>query len=123
MIYACFRFGVRLLALIVLGRRLCIEGMSNIPRGGLVACRVPTDLLIVCGVSNWGAYGLAAGIRLLRGTPPAPDLFDPERERDLLRVMVERGPLVDGTSGQPTITVDGLSFERYIEPLIKMGQL
>ena len=36
MIYACFRFGVRLLALIVLGRRLCIEGMSNIPRGGPV---------------------------------------------------------------------------------------
>ena len=95
----------------------------NIPRGGLVACRVPTDLLIVCGVSNWGAYGLAAGIRLLRGTPPAPDLFDPERERDLLRVMVERGPLVDGTSGEPTITVDGLSFERYTEPLIKLGQL
>jgi D-glutamate cyclase len=95
----------------------------NIPRGGLVACRVPTDLLIVCGVSNWGAYGLAAGIRLLRGARPDPDLFDPERERALLRVMVERGPLVDGTSGRPTITVDGLSFERYIKPLIKMGQL
>jgi len=36
MIYACFRFGVRLLALIVLGKRLRIEGMSNIPRGGPV---------------------------------------------------------------------------------------
>src|SRR5262249_41806717 len=35
----------------------------NIPGGGLVACRVPTDRLIVCGVSNWGAYGLAAGVR------------------------------------------------------------
>ena len=27
----------------------------NIPHSGLVACRVPTDHLIVCGVSNWGA--------------------------------------------------------------------
>src|SRR5437870_12392125 len=36
MIYACFRFGVRLLALIVLGRRLHIDGMSNIPRSGPV---------------------------------------------------------------------------------------
>ena len=35
----------------------------NIPRGGLVACRVPADHLIVCGISNWGAYGLAAGVR------------------------------------------------------------
>jgi hypothetical protein len=41
----------------------------NIPRGGLVACRVPVDHLIVCGVSNWGAYGLAAGVLLLRGQP------------------------------------------------------
>jgi len=36
MIYACFRFGVRLVALIVLGRRLRIDGMSNVPRSGPV---------------------------------------------------------------------------------------
>jgi len=95
----------------------------NIPRGGLVACRVPTDYLIVCGVSNWGAYGLAAGVRLLRGAPPDPELFDPARERELLRIMVERGPLVDGTSGQATVTVDGLSFERYVEPLVQIGKM
>src|SRR5262249_10800728 len=39
----------------------------NVPNGGLIACRVPTDHLIVAGVSNWGAYALAAGVRLLRG--------------------------------------------------------
>jgi hypothetical protein len=89
----------------------------NISRGGLVACRVPTDYLIVCGVSNWGAYGLAAGARWLRGIKPDPELFNSARERDLLRVMVEEGPLVDGVSGQRSITVDGLSFERYAEPL------
>src|SRR5262249_23232795 len=63
----------------------------NIPNGGLVACRVPTDYLIVCGVSNWGAYGLAAGVHHLRGAPVDSDLFDTERERELLRMMVERG--------------------------------
>ena len=36
----------------------------NIPNGELIACRVPTDHLIVCGVSNWGAYALAAGVAL-----------------------------------------------------------
>jgi hypothetical protein len=95
----------------------------NIPRGGLVACRVPTDLLIVCGVSNWGAYALAAGVLRLRGVRPGPDLFNAERQREILRVMVERGPLVDGVTGKPTVTVDGLSFERYIEPLNRLAAL
>jgi hypothetical protein len=95
----------------------------NVPGGGLVACRVPADYLIVCGVSNWGAYGLAAGVRRLRGAAPDPQLFDVGRERELLRVMVERGALVDGLSGKPELTVDGLAFERYAEPLRRLGEL
>ena len=95
----------------------------NIPRGGLVACRVPTDYLIVCGVSNWGAYGLATGVRLLRGAPHDTDLFDLERERRLLQLMVGQGPLVDGLSGKQLAGVDGLSFERYAEPLRRIGEL
>ena len=46
---------------------------------------MPTDHLIVCGVSNWGAYGLAAGVRLLREQPLDSDLFDTERERQIAR--------------------------------------
>lgn len=95
----------------------------NIPGGGLVACRVPVDHLIVCGVSNWGAYGLGAGVRLLRGQPPDPDLFDPIREEDLLRLMVRRGPLVDGVTGQESVSVDGLTFDHYAEPLCRLGEL
>jgi len=85
----------------------------NIPRGGLVACRVPTDHLIVCGISNWGAYGLAAGVRRLRGAGPDLDLFDEGRELELLRLMVEQGPLVDGVKGQRVATVDGLEWGQY----------
>jgi hypothetical protein len=88
----------------------------NIPNGAVIACRVPTDYLIVAGVSNWGAYGLAAGVSLLKTGRIDPDLFDPERERELLKIMVEHGPLVDGVTGKPTISVDGLDFDRYIEP-------
>jgi hypothetical protein len=95
----------------------------NIPRGGLIACRVPTDHLIVAGVSNWGAYALAAGVAVLRGQRLPAALFDSERERELLRVMVEEGPLVDGKSGRPTVAVDGLSFDEYAEPLRGIGEL
>jgi hypothetical protein len=95
----------------------------NVPGGGLVACRVPTDHLIVCGLSNWGAYGLAAGVALVRGAKLHPDLFDPDRERELLSVMVARGPLVDGVTGRRSVSVDGLAFERYAEPLRRLMSL
>jgi hypothetical protein len=95
----------------------------NVAGGAQIACRVPVDHLIVCGISNWGAYALGAGIRLLLGHAPAEDLFDPNRERDLLRIMVEGGPLVDGVLAVPSITVDGLSFERYAEPLERLREL
>lgn len=94
----------------------------NIPGGGLVACRVPTDHLIVCGISNWGAYGLAAGVQLLRGVKSS-DVFDPAHERALLERMVELGPLVDGVTKRPTATVDGIAFDRYAEPLRQLGKL
>ena len=89
----------------------------NIKGGDLVACRVPADHLIVAGVSNWGAYALAAGIHHLRGVEPDVELFDPRREEEILRVMVEKGPLVDGVTGMQTVTVDGLAFARYAEVL------
>lgn len=97
--------------------------VKNIPNGDLIHCRVPTDHLIVAGVSNWGAYALAAGVFVLRGVKPPPDLFDPDREREILEVMVREGPLVDGVTGQQTATVDGLTWEEYVKPLIRIGEL
>jgi hypothetical protein len=97
--------------------------VKNIPNGDLIHCRVATDHLIVAGVSNWGAYGLAAGVALLRGRELPAELFDPDREREILQVMVERGPLVDGVTGQQTATVDGLTWEQYIQPLVEIGKI
>jgi hypothetical protein len=94
---------------------------NNIRGGGRIACRVPTDHLIVAGTSNWGAYGLAAGAWQLRGQSPPVELFHAERERELLHTMVQRGPLVDGVTGQQTVTVDGLPFEQYVKPLTELA--
>lgn len=95
----------------------------NIRSGDRIACRVATDHLIVAGVSNWGAYGLAAGVRLFRGVPNDPDLFDPTREESLLRHMVENGPLVDGVTARREATVDGLDFDRYSQALTRIGAI
>lgn len=95
----------------------------NIPNGGLVACRVPTNHLIVAGISNWGAYGLAAGVYRLRDAKPDPGLVDARRERKLLQIMVEGGPLVDGVLGKPSMSVDGLDFDDYSKPLQQLKSL
>lgn len=95
----------------------------NTPHGNEIACRVPTDHLIVAGVSNWGAYALAAGIYLLRGVKPPAELFDPDRERAILEVMVREGPLVDGVTGKQEATVDGLTWDEYIKPLVEIGRI
>lgn len=95
----------------------------NIPQGGLVACRVPTKHLIVCGISNWGAYGLAAGVWHRRGRPLHPLLADPENELKILKVMVEHGPLVDGVTGKPALTVDSFAFDEYIKVLSILAKM
>jgi hypothetical protein len=95
----------------------------NIPRGAIIACRVPTDYLIVAGVSNWGAYALSAGVALLRGVAPPAEWFDVEKDRAILAEMVEHGPLVDGVKGHPAVSVDGLEFEAYVEPLRQIAAI
>ena len=95
----------------------------NIANGGLIACRIPTQHLIVAGVSNWGAYALAAGVGHLRGKTLDPGLFDPTREQQILQLMVDEGPLVDGVVGKPSVSVDGLTWEQYIAVLTKIGAI
>jgi hypothetical protein len=97
--------------------------VKNIANGDLIHCRVPTDHLIVAGVSNWGAYALAAGVYVLRGVKPPADLFDPDREREILEVMVREGPLVDGVTGKQTATVDGLTWDEYAKPLLRIREI
>jgi hypothetical protein len=94
----------------------------NIPNGRKIACRVATDYLIVAGISNWGAYALGAGVALVRGHRLSPELFDIERERRILQAMVEAG-LVDGKTGRREATVDGIEFDEYIRPLVKIREI
>lgn len=90
---------------------------ANIPLGEMIHCRTATDYLLVAGVSNWGAYALGAGLFVILEQRPPPELFDVQREKELLEAMVQAGPLVDGVTGRPEATVDGLTWEEYVQPL------
>lgn len=82
--------------------------------GGQIACRVPTDWGIPCGVSNWGAYALALGALLLAGKTEVARAWTAENEQRLLDRLVQQTAIVDGVSRQNTPTVDGLSSDDYL---------
>jgi len=81
---------------------------------GKVACRVPTNHLIVAGVSNWGGYALALAVARLRGRPDAVAWGDVDYERRMLQTLVDEGGAVDGVTGRREATVDGLPLETYL---------
>ncbi|MFM8285395.1 MAG: glutamate cyclase domain-containing protein [Planctomycetaceae bacterium] len=92
-------------------------------QSGRVPCRVGCDQLVVAGVSNWGAQALAIGMAWQRGRLDLLERHSPAAQFRVLEEMVRSGPAVDGVTGQPTLTVDGLDFPRYIAPWEAMVQL
>jgi hypothetical protein len=90
-------------------------GMGNVrarlarqgPLMARIASVVRVDHLVVAGTSNWGAYGIVAGLERLTRRPL---LHTPAQERRLIEACVEAGA-VDGILRAPKPTVDGLPLE------------
>lgn len=40
-----------------------------VENGGIIGCVTPADYVVMAGVSNWGTYGLVAGLHLLSSCP------------------------------------------------------
>ena len=74
-----------------------------------IASTVTVDHLVVAGVSNWGAYGIAAHLGHLSGRRL---LHTPEQERDLVNACVEAGAH-DGVTRRREATVDALPLEAH----------
>jgi hypothetical protein len=94
----------------------------NVRDGGRVACRTVTDHTIICGVSNWGGYALAAGICALRGVL-LPKYFAPEAEQTLWQAVLAEANLVDGVTAKRELSVDGLAWPTYSHPLESIRKL
>lgn len=89
---------------------------THIRFGETIASTVSVDHLIVAGVSNWGAWGLAAALSLLANA----DLLPTEEEAyaDLAAVVAAGG--VDGVTTEATTTVDGLAWPVHAEILHRL---
>jgi hypothetical protein len=102
-------------------------GMGKIPaavissvvnHGSDIASVTDCDALIVSGVSNWGAFGLAASILSL-SSPTGPDHFaslDLTAHRSSLKSSINAGA-VDGVTGEFTESVDGYEWSIYSQVL------
>jgi hypothetical protein len=107
-------------------------GMGSLPHdavaeivanGELIHCGVAADALIVAGTSNWGAAGLVAALAALRADLDVSHLLDPAWTKDVLEAIVLDAGAVDGVLREPSPTVDGLSWESYVDVLIELAKL
>lgn len=78
--------------------------------GGGIVPITATDVLVVSAVSNWGAYGIAAALALLRGDKSIA--HTPNIEERLVRATADVGYL-DAT-GYTDYKVDGLPIEAHV---------
>ncbi|MGG5819480.1 glutamate cyclase domain-containing protein [Falsiroseomonas sp. HW251] len=75
------------------------------PRGEALATRVATNVLVPANCSNWGAYGIAAALAILRNDPSL--LHSAEEERRIVTACVDANA-VDGSTGRHILEVDGM---------------
>lgn len=74
------------------------------PCGGGIAAATPADILVISGVSNWGSYGIAACLSLLKNIEYK---HDGESELRLLRRLIEAGA-IDSMTLKSKPFVDGV---------------
>lgn len=86
---------------------------SPSPAAARFACRVATDNTLVAGTSHFGGLALAAAVAALAGERQFLRNWSAAREADLLQHLVACGGAVDGRTGRPQPTIDGLPPEVF----------
>ena len=93
------------------------------PAAAKTVCRVPTDWLLLAGVSNWAAYGLAASVCALAGRRKLLTQWPIEDHGRMIEALVREGGAVDGVTGARQPSVDGLPLAQYLTTLDSIQQL
>ena len=92
---------------------------KSVNKGEIICAQFETDNLIVAGVSNWGAFGICAGLSMLNDKTL---MFDDDKYEELMTEIVKAGA-VDGCSKKREISVDGISCEENLLVYNKLKEL
>ena len=96
---------------------------SSTNREAVFCCRVRTDALISCGISNWGGYALLAGVALAMGRLDILEKVTTEQEGTVLDYIVRHGPAIDGITCKPDHSVDGIEFDDYMKVVERIKEI
>ncbi|MFT5873937.1 MAG: hypothetical protein ACI8WT_002896 [Clostridium sp.] len=102
-------------------------GMGNIENdikkyvenGEKICAKSTCDYLIVAGTSNWGAYAIVSGLSLLSNKN---NLHNYHKEIEMLERVISVGG-VDGYTGKPSMTVDGINLSYNIRQLVNFNSI
>jgi D-glutamate cyclase len=92
------------------------------PNADRIPCRIAADSTIVAGVSNWGAYALAAAIAVQHDRLDLLERHTAHSQQLLIEKIVSEAEAVDGVTRRNEPTVDGLPFVTQIQPWIAIRQ-
>ncbi len=79
-------------------------------------CITKTDDLIIADTSNWGVYGILGYLSILN----EQNLLPSSKEEEILIKDLSQLGIVDGISGEKTLSVDGYSIEQSGQILNKL---
>jgi len=96
---------------------------SSTNREAVFCCRVKTDYLISCGISNWGGYALLAGVALAMGRLDILEKVTPEQEGTVLDYLIRHGPAIDGITCKQDHSVDGIEFDDYMRVIERIKEI
>jgi len=96
---------------------------SSTHRELVLCCRVRTDYLISCGISNWGGYALLAGVALAMGRLEVLEKITPEQEGKVLEHLIHHGPAIDGITCRQDHSVDGIDFKEYMKIIERVKEI
>lgn len=108
-------------------------GTANVPvdvvagtvaHGETIACRTHVRDLLISGTSNWGCYGVVSGLASLlpHRADRLREFLDPAFDEHVLAAATAAGG-IDGVTGKPGRSVDGIPVDDYRELLLALGDL
>lgn len=92
---------------------------KNVNKGNIICAQFETDNLIVAGVSNWGAFGICAGLSILNKKAL---MINEDKYEEMMKEIVKAGA-VDGCSKKRELSVDGISYEENLMVFNKLKEL